>query len=271
MKLSEKFEKMKKKHEIRKLLVKKKEEKEEKERKERKDERTKALSKKFIKIYFKVVLNKNLKKEEVEEIAEKILLIMINTQGIWTGKEFIDTINPYLNKNAVMGNNLTGRGMLVRTLCKSFLYKIKRHPSKDWIIEISPKNKSGKIELYSLFELNNDYFILGDINNYILEQLKWDGKGDTFNPIFIEEKPAIERKVGNIFRIEYKVEDRIKYGKNIDEDFDEFLGAQTDEYFRIVKKGIFLDKNIKLSKEKEKDINRWIKEVEKLIGEEKLK
>jgi hypothetical protein len=87
---------------------------------------------------------------------------------------------------------------------------------------------------------------------------------DSFNPIFIDQKPAIQKLIGEVLSIKYKIEDRAKYREFAYEEDEKCLGSSVDEYYQIVnsdnfKVGIFpIKKELNL-------INKWIKEVDKLI------
>jgi len=236
------------------------------DRKEQEEkEKIETLSNKFIKVYFKINLSKDHPKKEVNKIAGELLLILINTQGIFSEKnEFIGAINPYLNQNAIFGYDLNKKQMTTRKLCRAFIPKVKKESNGDSTIFIIPMNEKGKEEMYSPLTFNYDFWILREINQYFLSFLGWEQGEDTFNPIFINGKPAIERKIGTIFRVEYKVEDRIKYVKDYSE-FDKFLGADIEEFFNIVKNNKFRDSKIKLTKKERENIDLWIEKVKELL------
>jgi hypothetical protein len=208
----------------------------EKQRLRKLDEEKKnnALSKKFIEVSFNFVFPKTKTQNQAKKFGEEALSVLQNY--ISEGHQFV----------------------------KNFNYIIERKTSKEWSIRICPKNKSGEIEKYSYSELEQDIDLLIDLVSDYLDFVGLYSGQDSFNPIFIDQKPAIQKLIGEILSIKYKIEDRQKYWELAYEEDEKCLGSSVDEYYQIVntdnfKAGIFpTKKELAL-------INRWIKETGKLI------
>jgi len=237
------------------------------EEKKRLDEKkkTKNLTKKFIKVYFKVNLSKKFSKKRVEKIALELLLILVNTKGIFNEKNRgVATVNPYLKQNNFAYPTYDDKIQIItRGLSKVFSLRIKRESNGDSSVYIYPINNKEKKELYSFLTFSQDLGLLMEINKYFIMFLKLEERGFLFNPIFINKKPAIQNKIG-LLRIEYGIEDRVKYGYSYPE-FYKLLGADVGELFRIVESREFKEENIKLTKKEKENMGRWIKEVRKLV------
>jgi hypothetical protein len=216
---------------------------------------------KWINVFLTINFGK-MPKKKVAEIGMEILEIFINAKAVYNSKgEYLGYINPKLNQNTLLTNNKITKEMSYKTISQPFAPEIKQENGDTKLIFFHYKK-------YSLPELYKDLFILWNICENILElYIKEGDKGTTpsFNPIFIDKKPAIEN-LEKLLKFRYKVEDRLKYGEERNKKIDKLcLGSNIKEYFDTIKKNELLDRNVKIDKKKSEEIRRWLKEVEKLL------
>lgn len=189
-----------------------------------------------------------------------IVEIFLNARAVYDSEgQYLGYINPKLNKNFVYTRN-SSKGYITRELSKRFLPETKEVNGK---MKLTFTHK-GK---YSLPALYNDLFILWNICDDILRiYLKDNGTPATFNPIFIDNKPAIEN-LEKLLKFRYKVQDRLEYGEKRNKFITEkCLGGSIEKFLYKVKRNKFYSKDTKLSKAKAKEVEKWIKEVEALLN-----
>jgi hypothetical protein len=231
-----------------------------------KDEETDFINSKNEPEWIKVFLTINFEKlsrKRVADIAIEILEIFVNAKAVYNSKgKYLGYINPKLNQNSLIIYNKITNEMRYETLSKGFIPEIKDVKGDLKLIF----SNNGK---YSLPELYKDLFILWNICESLLGlYLNGEDKGTipSFNPIFIDKKPAIEN-LEKLLKFRYKVEDRLKYGEGRNKKIDKIcLGSSIKDYLNTIKKNELLDKNTKLDKKKKEEVSKWIKEVEKLTA-----
>lgn len=230
-----------------------------------KDEETEFINSKNEKEWIKVFLTINfgrVSRKKVADIAIEILEIFVNAKAVYNSKgEYLGYINPRINQNTLLTNNKITNEMRYETISKPFAPEIKEVNGNLKLI-FTHKEK------YSLPALYKDLFILWNICENLLElYINNEDKGTipSFNPIFIDKKPAIEN-LEKLLKFRYKVEDRLKYGEGRNRKIDKIcLGSSIKDYFNTAKNNELLDKDIKLDKKKSEEVKKWINEVDKLL------
>jgi hypothetical protein len=217
---------------------------------------------KWINVFLTINFGK-LSRKRVADIAIEILEIFVNAKAVYNSRgEYLGCINPRLDQNSLTTYGKITNELRYETISRGFIPEIKEVDGNTKLIFF---NK----EKYSLPELYTDLFILWDICESLLEiYIESEDKGTipSFNPIFIDKKPAIEN-LEKLLKFRYKVEDRLKYGEGRSKKIDKLcLGSSIQEYLDTIKDNKLLDKNNKLDKKKSEEVKKWISEVEKLIN-----
>lgn len=218
----------------------------------------------WIVVGFSLSFDSKYTKSELKQIGDDLHLIFLNTHLLFNSRnEFLGGFNPYLGYNLLHTSNMT-KDVHDTILLALYFPKIIKLESKRWKIEMIPHRKKG-ITKFSLIQLNTELFGLYTVSKWISEKYNVAiAETTSFNPIFIDKKPAIEEiNKPNLFTIKYLVEDRIKYGEINNPQLDHLcLGESIIEYVNVVKKNKLLNPN-RLPKKEE--ITRWLSEADKLV------
>jgi len=128
-----------------------------------------AVAKKWIHVYYSIYFPKENPKQNIENAAADMTLIVNNTKAMFLGQteEFVGCINPYLKIDSVLVQTPSHKPMMMINLEKSFKYTI-NESSQQYQIIIQPfKQNSNEIDLYSLERLCFDMYMLGHASDYI--------------------------------------------------------------------------------------------------------
>lgn len=129
----------------------------------------KAVAKKWIYVYYSIYFSKDNPKQNIENAAADMTLIVNNTKAMFFGQteEFVGCINPYLKIDSVMVQTSSQKPMMMINLEKSFKYTVNELPQQYQIIIQPFKQNSDEIDLYSLERLCFDMYMLGHASDYI--------------------------------------------------------------------------------------------------------
>lgn len=198
-------------------------------------------------------------KEKVTDVAMEILQIFAYAQSIFDEEgRYLGYINPKTNQNIAIAEG-SKKHLTSTFISKPFAPEIKKIDG-NWKLIFTHKGK------YSLPALYKDLFILWNICESVMQlYVKNSGVPATFNTIFIDNKPAIER-LEKLLKFHFKVEDMINFGEKKNVNITEkCLGGTAKSFLNVIKKKKFYSAGTKLDKDKSEEVEKWIEEVEKLI------
>ena len=162
----------------------------------------------WIKVRLGFYLNGEIPKNIIISSLEKI------SENLKQGCFFFNSLDnsfgygsPFVKKPNTI---ITANFIKTKCLSKSFITKINKD-NNNWHVVFAPL---GKDSLYKLQELDEDLYILWNVDKDIRERFNLEGNPASFNTGFNGKKPTMEIK-WSLMTYEFDVEDGIKYDTNI--------------------------------------------------------
>jgi hypothetical protein len=239
-------------------------------------------------IFVSIVVNfKGIPKKEILKMSHDIASIINNTYAMINEKgEYIGYTNPYLKINFAQAStcdkgkikNITNlysrvpipeeartffpkdfstkKNVLSSNVSRLFYPLIEKTGKDEWKLIFVPEivNKKDKTNLYSIENLNRDFWILAGASNLICERYNIPiyEERPTFNPILLTGAPAIELH-DHLLIIKYHVHDRLASAiKN--PKLDKIVLGNGDTIFEVIES---------ISKDQPKSV--WTHMVKKLL------
>lgn len=214
----------------------------------------------WIKVRLSFYINEKLSQKEIDKEIKELTEVFINAQSFFDqNNNYLGYGNPKITPNGV---SLLTYGKVkdihARGLSKFFFIEAEKEKDRLRLI-FSPQ---GKDSLYKLAELNEDLYILWQLDKFLRESYDIEGNPASFNTKFNGKKPAMEEKEF-LMTFEYNVEDRIKYDAN--ELAEKCLGDFYDK-LEVVKKNKEDTKTRELKVTDAIERSNWLKAVEELMA-----
>lgn len=197
-----------------------------------------------------VEFGKKNSKSDIEDIAKDICQIVNNTHSVFSKSgEPIGYLNPYLNLNTLTisqfkdGKVLNVPNLHATKPNKSYFTQITREfnylmneDNHHYNITIVPMTDDfSRVDLHSLENLDNDFWILAGASNLICEKYQIDMHSETptFKSFTVDDFPCIEMHE-QLLVIKYSLENRILYSRDKPNLDKHVLGHDKVDVFRLI-------------------------------------
>lgn len=223
---------------------------------------------KWLDVSLVVYLNKKNTKKEAKDLAEGMANIILNTKAVFSKDgTFQGCINPHLGINALMTYD-GGKEWNLREITRPFIPVVEsfNKASRKWKVTLAPLKENGQLNLYSIYNLYYDMFILAQAMQWVLEKynievLKHHSTGGgSMSTVFIDGKPAIEQHDG-IMLYKYFIQDRLASSQASSDIDKELFREDVHFYIKSIK-----EQNKKI---KNKKAEKWLNEVDKILSKYK--
>lgn len=247
------------------------------------EELTPIATTSWIKVYYRILFKprKDWKQKQIDEHITKtyndLIGIVTNIGQIVVDGKLVGFLNPFLNLNAIMTYEKLPKEFPMLKFQRNFTFMVDK--SKEykgcWEFWIKSKEKGKEIKTglreikknekvtygYSPIDFAQDKFMLMELDKQLssyLNVISTKGENMAYTDFNKEGEPIVRVKIGVLF-MEHKVKDRIELmrihpkieKRCFGDDFNDFI-----EHFRKQKK--------------DKNIAKWLNEVDKLLKNENL-
>jgi len=248
---------------------------------EKEEKLTPIATNSWINVYYRILYkpNEKWKKNKIEKHINQelnnLISIVTNIGQVIVNGKLIGFLNPALNKNSLITYEKIAKNFMAYHFSRNFTFKvIKSKEYKGWyeyLIKSKEKSdngiKEGIREIkkgekvvygYSPIDFAQDKFMLFELDKEISEYLNilfTEGEDKAYTDFNKNGEPIVKVKISTLF-FEHKVKDRLELKQKNPEIEKICFGDSFDDFIEHFRK-----------QKEEKNVVKWLKEVDKLIKE----